>query len=84
MVKSKSIQAILRYYTNINQVFRQIIQLILTSYSYINDKILKGFDDGRITGMMLVVLQKTFDTYHVCQTGLSLLMLKIITQTLVT
>ena len=30
--------------------------------SYLNDKILKGFDRGMMTGMILVNLQKAFDT----------------------
>ena len=30
--------------------------------SYLNDKILKGFDKGLITGMVLTDLQKAFDT----------------------
>ena len=30
--------------------------------SYLNDKILKGFDQGKITGMILIDLQKAFDT----------------------
>ena len=30
--------------------------------SYLNDKILKGFDKGMMTGMILIDLQKSFDT----------------------
>ena len=30
--------------------------------SYLNDKILKGFDKGLMTGMILIDLQKAFDT----------------------
>ena len=30
--------------------------------SYLNDKILKGFDKGMMTGMILIDLQKAFDT----------------------
>ena len=29
-----------------------------------NDKILKGFDDGSLTGMILIDLQKAFDTIN--------------------
>ena len=29
-----------------------------------NDKILKGFDDGLLTGMILIDLQKVFDTIN--------------------
>ena len=31
--------------------------------SFLNDKILKGFDQGLMTGMILVDLQKAFDTF---------------------
>ena len=35
----------------------------LTSAShFLNDKILKGFDQGLMTGMILIELQKAFDT----------------------
>ena len=34
-----------------------------TCLSFLNDKILKGFDDGLVTGMILIDLQKAFD-YH--------------------
>ena len=33
-----------------------------TCLSFLNDKILKGFDDGLVTGMILIDLQKAFDT----------------------
>ena len=33
-----------------------------TSLSYLNDKILRGFDKGLFTGMVLIDLQKAFDT----------------------
>ena len=33
-----------------------------TSLSYLNDKILKGLDKGSLTGMILIDLQKAFDT----------------------
>ena len=32
--------------------------------SYLNDKILKGFDNGLFTGMILIDLQKAFDTIN--------------------
>ena len=32
--------------------------------SFLNDKILKSFDQGLITGMILIDLQKTFGTIH--------------------
>ena len=33
-----------------------------TSLSYLHDKITKGFDSGLLTGMVLIDLQKAFDT----------------------
>ena len=33
-----------------------------TCLSYLNDKILSGFDQGKTTGMILIYLQKAFDT----------------------
>ena len=35
-----------------------------TCLSFLNDKILKGFDDGLVTGMTLIDLQKAFDTIN--------------------
>ena len=35
-----------------------------TSLSYLADKILKGFDSGLLTGMILIDLQKAFDTIN--------------------
>ena len=32
--------------------------------SFLTDKILKGFDEGLLTGMILIGLQKTFDTIN--------------------
>ena len=32
--------------------------------AHLTDKILKGFDEGLPTGMMLIDLQKAFDTNH--------------------
>ena len=32
--------------------------------SFLNDKILKGFDDALVTGMILIDLQKAFDTIN--------------------
>ena len=49
------------YYTIINLVFTKIIPLTSVSH-FLNDKILKGFDQGLITGMILIDLQKAFDT----------------------
>ena len=48
------------YYITINQVFEVIIQQIC--FSFLTDKILKGFDKGLLTGMILIDLQKAFDT----------------------
>ena len=41
------------FYTNFNQVFCQ---------SYLTDKISKGFNAGLLTGVILIDLQKAFDT----------------------
>ena len=35
-----------------------------TCLSFLNDKILKGFDDGLVTGMILIDLQKAFYTIN--------------------
>ena len=35
-----------------------------TCLSFLNDKILKGFDDGLVTGMILIDLQKAFDAIN--------------------
>ena len=35
-----------------------------TCLSFLNDKISKGFDDGLVTGMILIDLQKAFDTIN--------------------
>ena len=32
--------------------------------SFLTDKIVKGFDEGLLTGMMLIDLQKAFDTFN--------------------
>ena len=32
--------------------------------SFLNDKILKCFDDGLVTGMIFISLQKVFDTIN--------------------
>ena len=35
-----------------------------TCLSFLNDKTLKSFDDGLVTGMILIDLQKAFDTIN--------------------
>ena len=45
----------IRCYTNINLVFRHYSTICL---SCLNDKILKDFDQGEITGMILIGLKK--------------------------
>ena len=35
-----------------------------TCLSFLNDKILKGFDDSLVTGMILIDLQKAYDTIN--------------------
>ena len=46
------------YYIAINQVFKVIIQQICLSF--LKDKVLKGFDNGLLTGMILIYQQKAF------------------------
>ena len=46
-------------YTNINQVLEILLN---TCLSYLHDKITEGFDFDLLTGMVLIDLQKTFDT----------------------
>ena len=46
------------FYINFNQDFEKII----LGLSYLTDKVSKGFDSGLLTGMILIDLQKTFDT----------------------
>ena len=51
------------FYTYISLVFTQNIQLICLSH--LNNKILEGFDNGVLTGMILIDLQKAFhNIYH--------------------
>ena len=47
----------------INSVLGKTAQLIHV-FSFLNDKILKGFDHGLVTGMILIDLQKAFDTIN--------------------
>ena len=35
-----------------------------TTLSFLNEEDLKGFDDGLLTGMILIDLQKPFDTVN--------------------
>ena len=44
------------YFTGINQIFARVFQQILTDF------ILRGMDKIFYTGMILVALQKPFDT----------------------
>ena len=46
----------------INPVLGKTTQQI--HISFLNDKILKGFDNGLVTGMILIDLQKAFDTIN--------------------
>ena len=48
-------------YTHINQVFQNFTQHALV-LSYLHDKVTKGFDSGLLTEMILIDLQKAFDT----------------------
>ena len=47
----------------INPVLGKTTQLIHV-FSFLNDKILKRFDLGLVTGMILIDLQKAFDTIN--------------------
>ena len=38
--------------------------LINLCLSFLNNKILKGIDEGLLTGMILIELQKAFDTIN--------------------
>ena len=49
------------YFISINQVLAQIFQRILAFYNF-TDFILRGMDKRFHTGMILVDLQKAFDT----------------------
>ena len=48
------------FFININLVSVQNTQMILASL--LNDNILTGIDNGMLTGMILIDLQKVFDT----------------------
>ena len=48
------------YYITINQVFKAIIQQIFVSF--LTDKVLKGFDEGLLTEIVLIDIEKAFDT----------------------
>ena len=46
---------------NLNQVLRKF-HSTGSCLAYLHEKITKGFDSGLLTGMVLIDLQKTFDT----------------------
>ena len=48
-------------YTHSNQVLRKF-HSTGSCLSYLHEKITKGFDSGLLTGMVLIDLQKAFDT----------------------
>ena len=48
-------------YTNFNQVFQKFHSTD-SWLSYIQDKVAKRFDSGLLTGMILIGLEKAFDT----------------------
>ena len=52
---------IIRSYMTINMVLGKN-HSIDTCLPFLNEKILKGFDDGLLTGMILIELQKSFGT----------------------
>ena len=47
----------------INPVLGKTTQLIHVFF-FLNDKILKGFDHGLVTGIILIDVQKAFDTIN--------------------
>ena len=49
-------------YLTINQVFEVIIQQIYVCFS--QQIVLKGFYEGLLTEMILIILQKAFDTMN--------------------
>ena len=49
----------MKFYTTVNQDFEKITQHIHSAGSFLHDKILKSFDKGLITGMILFDFQKT-------------------------
>ena len=59
MIKLWTFYQITVSYTNINQVLEILLN---TCLSYLHDKITEGFDFDLLTGMVLIDLQKTFDT----------------------
>ena len=60
MTKQMSFYRIKIYYRTINQVFEEINKSMCLSF--LTNKVLKVFDNGLLTGMILIDLQKTFDT----------------------
>ena len=49
----------MKFYTTVNQDFEKITRHIHSAGSFLHDKILKSFDKGLITGMILFDFQKT-------------------------
>ena len=50
------------YYITINQVFEVMNQQICLYL--LKDKVLKGFDEGLLTGIILIDLKKAFDSIN--------------------
>ena len=53
----------IKYYITISPDSELITQLIFV-YLFLTEKILKGFSEGLLTGMILIDPQKAFDTNH--------------------
>ena len=62
MSKLWSFLASTTFYIYFNQDFEKIILATFVCLIYLTDKISKGFDFGLLTGMILIDLQKIFDT----------------------
>ena len=61
LIKQKNSQVLIRSYITINPVLGKTIQQI-NIFFFLNEKFLKGFDDGLVTLIILIDLQKAFDT----------------------
>ena len=60
MTKQMHFYRMKTYYITINQVFEVIIRHIY--WSFLADNVLKGTEKGLLNGMILINLQKAFDT----------------------
>ena len=54
----------MKFYTTVNQDFEKITRHIHSAGSFLHDKILKSFDKGLITGMILFTSKRHYTNYH--------------------